>query len=336
MAEKVLLIRLSSLGDVVLATSAVEALKSARPEATVDVLTKPQFAEVFAGNPHVREVKTWGAKESPLEVAARLRAEKYTFIADLHANLRTRLLRPLLPGRWSVYGKGAVARRASLFLRARSLISDAPHVTTRYAASLSRLGVKKPAIPKIYTDERQLGWVKDILTGAGWDSVAPLVALAPGAAWATKAWPEEKWRELADLLRARGALPLLIGGEGDRALCEAVKGTGAGINLAGETTVRETAAALTLAKVLVTNDSAPLHIADAVGTPVVALFGPTVADFGFFPTGARDVVVERDEPCRPCSLHGGPRCPLGHFHCLGLVTAEQVVKAALPLLEAAR
>jgi heptosyltransferase-2 len=103
---------------------------------------------------------------------------------------------------------------------------------------------------------------------------------------------------------------------------------GAAANACGRLALREAAALIERAAVLVTNDSAPLHVAAAVGTPIVAVFGPTVPDFGFGPRGPRDVVVERlGLACRPCSAHGPRTCPLGHHRCMQDIHVEDVLRA---------
>jgi heptosyltransferase-2 len=151
------------------------------------------------------------------------------------------------------------------------------------------------------------------------------VALAPGSIWGTKRWPG--YPELAAALE----VPVVIlGGREDEALATAVAAAAPGRahSAAGAVGLRTSAALIERATVLVTNDSAPLHLATAVGTPVVALFGPTVPAFGFGPRGPGDLVVEHaDLPCRPCSAHGPQVCPLGHHRCMKELSVAAVVSA---------
>lgn len=150
-------------------------------------------------------------------------------------------------------------------------------------------------------------------------------AVAPGSIWGTKRWPY--YPELA------AALPgqvVVIGGPDDAELAEAVvrAAPDRAASAAGALSLRESAALLERAAVLVTNDSAPLHLATAVGTPIVAVFGPTVPGFGFGPLGPRDQVVElHGLPCRPCSAHGPQRCPLGHHRCMRDLDVAAVLRA---------
>jgi heptosyltransferase-2 len=318
---KVLLIRLSSLGDVVLATSAVEALREELPAARVEVLTKPEFRSVFAGNPGIDGLLEWDRTKGLGGLVRLVREGRYDWIVDLHANLRTRALRLLTPGaHWSMYRKGVLRRRLAVRLRRPGLLAGQPHVVRRYLAALAPLGVSgEPRLPVLHLDEDTRGVVGSLLVTEGWAGDRPLVGLAPGARWATKAWPFRHWVELARQLGESGRRTLLmVGGRDESDLCrDVLREAGvAGVNLAGRTSIRETAAALERCDVLVTNDSAPLHLATAVGTRVVALFGPTVQAFGFWPLGRQDTVMELDLPCRPCRLHGSHVCPLGHHRCL--------------------
>jgi len=116
---------------------------------------------------------------------------------------------------------------------------------------------------------------------------------------------------------------IVLGGEKDKALFEKIKMEGLEV-LAGNTTLLESAALLKKCEALVTNDSAPLHFAVAVDTPVVAIFGATAPKFGFYPYNSDDIVIDRELPCRPCTIHGGMKCPIGTFECMLDIDAKEV------------
>jgi heptosyltransferase-2 len=150
------------------------------------------------------------------------------------------------------------------------------------------------------------------------------VAIAPGSIWGTKKWPY-----YAELAASLAESVVVVGGPEDRDLALAVAAGKSGVHsAAGALPLRASAALLARARVLVTNDSAPLHLATAVGTRVVSIFGPTVPAFGFGPRGASDRIVEHDNmPCRPCSSHGPQVCPLGHHLCMREITVGRVLEA---------
>lgn len=334
---KILLVRFSSLGDVVLSTSVLEALRVARPNDEVHVLTKPAFREVFENHPGVTHMLAWDPDREGLSaLARRIRDERYTWIVDLHLNLRTWALRRLVRDtRWCVYRKGVWRRRLAVGVRRPELLRKQPHVVERYLAALEPLGVAPDGFaPRVYPGSAEREQVRELLLAAEWDGHRPCVALAPGARWATKAWPEKHWRELISRFRREPAapFPVLVGGADEAELCARILGDGVGANLAGRTGLLQTAAVLERCNVLVTNDSAPLHLATAVGTPVVALFGPTVAGFGFAPRGPADVLLQRAMGCRPCHLHGEPTCRLGHHGCLEELLPEQAMEAVRQIL----
>jgi heptosyltransferase-2 len=158
----------------------------------------------------------------------------------------------------------------------------------------------------------------------------PFVALAPGSIWGSKRWPF--YDELASQLAQRVAV-VIVGGPDDAGLGEAISRAvrevgGQAVNACGRFSLRQSAALIGRARLLVTNDSAPLHLGSAMGTPLVALFGPTVPEFGFGPIRAGDVTLGvMTLECRPCSEHGPPACPLGHHRCMKELRVATVMAA---------
>jgi heptosyltransferase-2 len=158
------------------------------------------------------------------------------------------------------------------------------------------------------------------------------VALAPGSIWGTK-----RWSYYVELAAALERPSVILGGGEDVSLANSIVASAPGkaVSAAGALSLRGSAALIQRAAVLVTNDSAPLHLATAVGTPIVALFGPTVPEFGFGPRRPGDVALGMaDLPCRPCSKHGPQTCPLGHHRCMRDLSVETVRKAVAAMLSA--
>ncbi|MDR2603734.1 MAG: glycosyltransferase family 9 protein, partial [Desulfovibrio sp.] len=150
------------------------------------------------------------------------------------------------------------------------------------------------------------------------------LALHPYATHKLKALPTRNMLEFASLLDRRG-LPLLILGKGNSVF------TGRTGDLSNASSLRELCALLSQCRALVCSDSGPMHLASAVGTPVIALFGPTTREWGFYPAGERDIVLEKDLSCRPCSLHGENACPYGG-RCLTSISPEEILAAVQRIL----
>ena len=321
---RVLCVRFSSIGDILLTTPLVRALKRRHPDAELFFVTKQAMAPLIADNPHLAGVVTLAPGEPVGELAQRVRALAPTHGLDLHGSLRSAALRLRVRGvRWSGYSKRKLAR-TTLITTKIDLYGKHVPVAERYFEAARSLDVRPDGGPVDFfvsqkAKETVVRWLE--MRGV----TQPFAALAPGAAHATKRWPLAHWQELAARLAAAGYTLVAVGGPEDRALA-AELGTGV-VNAAGEFSLQETGACLARAKVLVSGDTGVMHMATGVGTPVVALFGPTVEAFGFFPYSPRAVVLARDMNCRPCSAMGTERCPLGHHRCMRDILPDEVAAA---------
>jgi len=342
-APPVLLVRTNALGDVILATSAVARFRRHRPDTPLLFLTRAEWAPVLYGHPDIARVLVLAAGPGGLEgapsLARRLRGEGISGVIDLQGNLRSRLatllLRPPRAVRWR---SRAMERRLAVrlpWLRRRSAgTGEPPRVIDAYAEAVDRFanvadGGAAPA-PRVYLGEAELAWAGREMER--FRIPAGAVGLCPGARRATKRWPVEYYAEVIDRLAARGqaVVPVFLSSstadlETEAHLRRAVRRPEA-MRLVRQP-LRRAAALMARCRTVVTNDSGMMHLAAAVGTPVVALFGPTVASFGFFPAGPGHRVLERELPCRPCSVHGGARCPRGHFRCMKEIAPEDVLSA---------
>ncbi|MEZ4413105.1 MAG: lipopolysaccharide heptosyltransferase II [Gemmatimonadales bacterium] len=333
-APRILLVRFSSIGDILLTTPLIRALRARHPGARIDALTKARFVPLLADNPHLDAVLAPADGESMPALAARLRAGNYTHRLDLHGSLRSRQLRLLLPGRWRGYRKHRVARGVLVLTHRNFYPSGSPPVPERYFEAAAGLDVRPDGGPPEFGLSAAAfaeadAYLAQMDTAPG----RPLVALAPGAAHMTKRWPVEHWQALARALGAEGKRMVVLGGPEDVTAAEEVaRVTPAAVSAAGKFGLQGTGALLARASALVSGDTGVMHMATGVGTPVVALFGPTVEAFGFFPYRATATVLQRDLPCRPCSRMGGPSCPLGHHACLRDIGPD-VVATALGALE---
>jgi heptosyltransferase-2 len=325
-------LRLSSLGDVILTLPVVRALARAFPEARLTYWTKEEYAEVLRFEPAIDHLRVLEREARKLEdlISMSAELEHCDLIVDLHGNLRTRLLclrqpAPIarVPGTRLQRARWVHAR----WSRPRAL----PHALERYAAVLRPLGLEAPGVPEVNAGTEAEAWAEAWL--AGWSRTASPVALCPGARHFTKRWPESHWIGLDAELRAQGRPRLYLSLASERAALAAL-----GRALEGDAWARwvceplpRLAALLSRCATAVSGDSGLMHLAAARGLPVVALFGSTAPELGFAPAGAGHEVLCRHEPCQPCTLHGRERCPRGHFRCMEGVTPAEVARAVARL-----
>jgi heptosyltransferase-2 len=323
-----LVIQTAFLGDVVLTTPLLSAL--AERDGPVDVVTTPAAAPLLETHPAVRQVIPYDKRgrdrgwRGLRTLARRLAGEGYARAYLPHRSLRTAVLARLagIPARtgfhdgWRLLYTEVCRRPATGHESSRllALAGEAP-------------GVYAPRLYPSADDGRVAG---ELLGQAG--ITGPFIALAPGSIWGSKRWPH--YGELARRLSAR--LPVVaLGSPEDVGLGEEIvravaggRGRHGAVNACGRLTLRQSAALIGRAALLVTNDSAPLHVATAMGTPIVALFGPTIPAFGFGPVARGDRALGLDGlPCRPCSAHGPPGCPLGHHRCMRDLGVDLVAAA---------
>jgi heptosyltransferase-2 len=317
-----LVIQTAFLGDVVLTTPLLAAL--AARHGRVDVVTTPAAAPLLETHPAVAAVHRYDKRGADRglggiwRVGRGLRARGYARVVLPHRSWRSAAL-AVLSGAPDRIGFGDAPAAVSYTRRVRR--PERGHEVERLLTLAESPDPAPPVHLELTADDRAAAdeWLRARDLGPGF------VAMAPGSIWGTKRWPG-----YPELAAALGTPIVVIGGPEDGPLADAVVAAAPGRahSAAGRLSLRASAALVARAAVLITNDSLPLHLATAVGTPVVALFGPTVTAFGFGPRGPRDRVVEHlSLDCRPCSTHGPATCPLGHHRCMREVSVEAVAAA---------
>jgi heptosyltransferase-2 len=325
-APNVLAVRFSSIGDVLLTTPLLRAIRASYPASRITFLTKAVHAPLLSHNPHVTQVIGIESKTSLTAFAGRLRSDGYSHLLDLHDSLRSRALRALVPGHWTTYPKHRLARTLLIHGK-RDWYPDWKPVAERYFSAARQLNVTPDGGPPDFflgpgSKQEVEQWLESTQLGQR----RPIVAVAPGAAHATKRWPAGHWEALIRRLRDDGFDVVIVGGPDDQVVAAVLTAQTCGvISAAGRFGLQGTGALLQRSVALISGDTGVMHMATGVGTPVLALFGPTVRQFGFFPYSPAARVIELDLACRPCSSKGGPRCPLGHHRCLGDISPEIVL-----------
>ena len=330
---RILVIRLSSMGDIILITPALRALKARFPRAHLDVLVKARYRDLLQGHPHVDGLFVLEEREGILSLAGRLRKRPHDIIVDLHANLRSRMLSLLLPAERTLrVRKRALPRRLAVLFHRRS--EPLVHTSDLYLGTLRPLGIRaQREVPRLYLQPDEVQAAKRFLGRHHLAGRPILAGLHPGARWPGKRWPAERYMRVGKRLAEGGRRGVLVfAGPGEEGLAGKVaEGIGAAAVVAAGQTLRQLMALVARCDVFITNDSGPMHLATALGAPVVAIFGPTHPVLGFWPLGEQDVVLTADLDCSPCSLHGGRRCRRNHL-CLEKVTVDQVAGAAEKIL----
>ncbi len=335
--SRILIIKPSSLGDIVHALPTAAALRRRCPSARVTWLAKREWAGVLEGNPDIDGVLAVDLSVAGWPAAIRaVRAGRFDLVVDLQGLLRSAVLG---------WASGAPVRigfangreGSPWFYTERVPVPNpAVHAVDRYLLVARHLGAQpeRPdslAFP-LPRDPQAESWVGALLQSEGVQAGTALAAVNPSARWVTKRWPAESFAAVADHLQEKvGARAVLIGGQAERSVGEEVirRMQTRPIDLVGRTTVKELIALLRRLRVLVTNDSGPMHLAAALGVPVVALFGPT--DPGRTgPYGAGHTVLRSGIPCSPCFSRTCRNTKL--MECLTTIRPEQVIDATMPLL----
>jgi len=330
---RVLVIRLSSLGDILLTTPVLRLLREHCPAARIDFLTKATYQDVLYANPCVDRLLLLEPQQGLRETLRSIRQTHYVVVVDLHRTLRSRLLyRGLRAQHKLTYTKRTWRRALMVHLGWNTLRAMTP-VPELYVAPLRRLGITAPLPPlEMHLTAESRNAMRTYLWQESPASAArPLLAVAPGAHWATKRWPVERFAAVAEALaQAQQAAVVVLGSAEDgllaQELCQRLSVPV--LDSTGKLSLMHTAALLQQCHLLLSNDSGLMHMATALRVPVVAIFGPTVQEFGFYPFKAWAQVVSADLPCRPCSTKGSRCCPRGHHQCMQQVTVEQVCTAA--------
>lgn len=335
--RRVLVVQTAFLGDLVLTQPLIAELARAFHPVKVDVLVRAPFADLTRGFPDVGEVIPFDKRGADRGLGGffrqrkRLATARYELAVSPHGSFRTGMLLAAarIPRRI-----GFANAKAATFMTVRVPRPKGPYpeiLRTLLIAAGAGPGADDPVL--VVKDAARAS-ADAKLAERGIAAGAAIVGLNPGSVWGTKRWMPEGWGALCVEIAARGLRPVIVGGKDDVTIAEAVLASakGTAVDLSGKTSLPELAAVAARAAVFVSGDSGPMHIAAAVGTPVVAIFGPTTPELGFAPRTKAAEIVQRSLECRPCHRHGPQVCPLGHFKCMRDIPASDVMSAVGRLL----
>ena len=296
------------MGDVLLTTPIVRALRLGLPHAELHFLVKPAFAEAIAHNPHLSRVHTLQPRLA--DTVAALNAEGFDYVLDLQKSLRSRRIVWALGRPSATFSKYNFTKWRMTALKQRLAV---PHVVSRYGEALRPLGL---ALDAAGLEFPLLGSPPEALQAFRAQQPGGYLAVALGATYRTKRWPAEQFVKLLNRLDRP---VVLLGGAGEvadagfieqRLFCPC-------LNLAGQTDLQGSAHAIAGAHLLLTHDTGLMHLGAALGVRIASLWGNTVPEFGMTPYRAEHRVLEvTGLGCRPCTKLGHGQCPKGHFKCM--------------------
>lgn len=318
---KILIVRFSSIGDIILTSPVVRCLYDQVEGSEIHYLTKAGYAHLLAASPYIEKIHV--LEDDWARMITTLKQENFDLMIDLHHNLRTRLIRWNLRIPYKSVDKINFQKWLIVKLKVNRL--PRKHIVDRYLATCEDLGVKN--------DEQGLDYFVPPDEEIDLDSAYPELkhgysVYAIGGQHATKKLPENKMKELCEGFS--GQL-VLVGGLEDKATGDRIsEGTSHVLNLCGELTVHGSASIIKQARSLITHDTGMMHIGAAMGVQVVSLWGNTIPEFGMYPYFANEnsVILEvKDLPCRPCSKIGFDKCPKGHFRCMNEIPVERIISS---------
>lgn len=347
--RNILVLQTAFLGDVILTLPLVQVLKRILPSASIDMMVIPKAGELLKNHPDIREILIYDKRNADagifgfFKIRDKLLKKNYDIAFVPHRSIRSAAV-VMLAGIPLRVGFNISAGR--MLLNRIVSYNGSKHEIKRNLQLLSGIGSDNGSLlswekelesPRIFPSETDYLKVSRWLNENGILSSERIIGIAPATIWNTKRWLKDRFAELAQRLTNEDFYVILIGGEDDIDLChDILKSTNSDniYSTAGKFTLLESAALIKRCSVLVTNDSAPMHIATAMQIPVVSIFGATVPAFGFGPINEDDIVVEVNNlRCRPCSIHGSDKCPIKTFDCMMKITVDMVYDKIMVVLD---
>ncbi len=323
--KQIVVIQTSFIGDVILTTPLLRRVKEIYKDTKLYFVIQPHSFELMKNLEFIDEIIVYDKRESHkgikgfYRIVSILRQIKPDIVITPHRYFRSGLM-TFLSGAKQRYGFDIFTIKFFYNKRRKYLREKGVHETGRNIFLLTGkeedLEGERPSCPDF---ESIFSKFENLVEKYNY------FVFAPHSVWQTKCWDKDYYLELAELVfKNFGKTVVLIGSDDiykNRKLDKYI------LNFMGKTSLSESASLIEFSNLLVTNDSAPLHIASAYNIPTIAIFGPTVPDFGFYPLSEKSRVVEVDNlGCRPCNIHGKQKCPLGHHRCMRLIKPDDIFK----------
>jgi len=300
------------MGDILLTSPLIRSIKNQNPSLQIDFVLKEEFFELLKNNPYLTNIYKYSKEISEKEKLIRtLKSNNYERIIDLQNNNRSRQINYRLRKKIFQFNKNNFKKFLLVHFKINRL-KKAPQIPVRYAKAA---GIK--------LDNGGLEIFTDNIADSRLELNKKYIGLCPGAKHFTKRWPKEYFIDLGKMLETSGYKVALFGSTDESETIKEIESQlGNALNLCSES-ILLTAANMKMCKAIYTNDSGTMHLSCAVDVPVIAFFGSTVKEFGFYPYKNQNVVLEIENlPCRPCTHIGRDSCPLKHFRCMKEIKPE--------------
>ncbi len=320
--NKILIIRLSSLGDILLTTPTIRAIKQKYKNSQIDFVLRKEYADTLLYNARISKFFYYN-NESNAGLKQELKAAPYDLVIDLQNNFRSRSLINGIKAEILSFKKPTLKKLLLVWFKI-NLLRNGKTIIQRYADTA-----------KVNLISEELELIIPPKIKAKLEDKKKYIGFCPGSKHFTKRWLPEYFIELGRMLTPRGFTIVLFGGRADKDICEVISEKIPGsINLQNEDDLLQTAAEMQKCKIVITNDSGLMHTATAVKISVAAIFGSTVREFGFAPSNIKNIILENNSlSCRPCSHIGKSACPKKHFRCMKEIKPVYVLDNLKPFIE---
>jgi len=362
--NRILLIQTAFLGDVTLTLYLVEAIKQILPKTDIYFVTTPNASSIAHLSESITQVLEFDKRDAHKGLKGINQISKQINKLDIdctiapHRSFRTSLLASKIKSPIKIGYN--INSNSILAYNYRVVYHPALHEVDRLLSLLEPFGLtfsnfhKEDIYPNLIFSDKDIITLQSILNENDINielidqnssslklehknfsqNRKPITAVAPGSVWKTKRWNAEYFSELISILQDKNCDPVLIGGKEDLEICNEIHNSTNCKSIAGITNLSQSILFLKYANLTITNDSAPTHFSDLVGTPVMTIFGPTSSIFGFAPFREKDIIIENESlGCRPCKIHGSNHCPLKTLECMNSIIPEFVANKALAKLD---
>jgi len=299
--KKLLIIRLSSLGDILLTTPLIRSIKKQYPQISIDFILKEQYRDILKHNKFITNMLLYEKDEDKLS------SNNYNLIIDLQNNFRSRKITRSLKSTAIKFNKYNFEKFLLVHFKINRLRS-LPQIPVRYSNTISNFNLDDGGLDLFLPENINSNLI----------DTKKYIGMAPGSKHFTKMWPIDYYVQLGEELKHNGYDIVLFGGKDDEQICKQIKDAlPFAVNLCNDNDLIQTVTNMKRCLAVVCNDSGLMHAACAVKVPVLTFFGSTVQEFGFGPYKNNNLILENNSlTCRPCSHIGRNSCPKKHFRCM--------------------